>query len=44
MVDGLTLDMSLNFPGNIMVKKFENGKMYNRETLATIRERLNKEE
>lgn len=44
MVDGLTLEESLNYPGNIMVKKFYNGETFNRETLNTIRARLNNEE
>ena len=44
MIDGLTLKESLSFPDNIMVKKFENGKMYNQESIDTIRQRLSKEE
>lgn len=44
MIDGLTLYESLNFPGNVMVKKFEDGEMFNTESLSTIRERLNGEE
>lgn len=43
MVDGLTLEESLNYPNNIMVKKFEDGEMYNQETLEDIRLRLNNE-
>lgn len=44
MIDNLKLEESLNYPGNIMVKKFENGTMYNQEDLTAIRNRLNEEE
>lgn len=44
LVDGLTLEASLKFPGNIMVKKFQDGEMFNQETISQIRERLDHEE
>ena len=44
LVDGLTLETSLKFPGNIMVKKFQDGEMFNQETIYQIRERLDHEE
>lgn len=40
MVDNLTLDEVLAMPGNIMVCKFENGKMMYCESFAQIRDRM----
>lgn len=44
LVDGLTLEQSLATNGNIMVKKFENGDMFNIESFEQIRARLRTEE
>ena len=44
LVDGLTLEQSLATNGNIMVKKFENGDMFNIESFEQIRARLRAEE
>lgn len=41
-VDEFDLGESLNIDGNIMVKKYSNGKFYNRESFEQIKERLNK--
>lgn len=40
MVDNLTIEQSVNYPGNIMVKKYQNGNFYNQESFTAIRNRL----
>lgn len=44
MIDGLTIAESKDFPGNVMVLKFCDGKMYNEESIYQIRTRLMNEE
>lgn len=41
-VDGLDLEDSLKFPGNIYIKKYQDGRFYNEETFGRIRNRLRK--
>lgn len=40
MIDHLTIDEAIYHPDNIMVKKFEDGVVYNNETIYDIRNRL----